>query len=131
MLKALRFFFDVLRLTLFVFVLLQAGSYSYLSYKLKNQTKNTRNMLRTKDDNNHDINRNLSLVDVLKSISDDKSLSIFGLIADVNSNGEITLKKLGLSNKQHHSRISQMMATGLIERQNGRYYLTSFGKVIV
>ena len=68
-----------------------------------------------------EINNILSVTDVLKSISDDKSLSIFQLIADVNSNGEISLKKLGLSSKQYYSRISSM---------RGRYYLTSFGKVI-
>ncbi len=73
---------------------------------------------------------NLSLADVLKSISNDKSLSIFQLIAKVNSNGEIILKKLGLTRKQYYSKISAMMKAGLIKRQNGRYYLTPFGKVI-
>jgi hypothetical protein len=73
---------------------------------------------------------NISLADVLKSISDDKSLSIFQLISDVNSNGEIILKKLDLSMKQYYSRISAMMASDLIKRQMGRYYLTPFGKVI-
>jgi hypothetical protein len=71
-----------------------------------------------------------SLADVLRSISDDKSLSIFQLISDVNSNGEISLKKLGLSTKQYYPRISAMMAIDLIKRQRGRYYLTPFGKVI-
>jgi hypothetical protein len=74
---------------------------------------------------------NISLGDVLKSISDDKRLSIFQLIGNVNYNGEIiSLKKLGLSRKQYYSRISAMMATDLIKRQSGRYYLTPFGKVI-
>jgi hypothetical protein len=73
---------------------------------------------------------NISLADVLKSISDDKSLSIFRLIGDVNSNGEISLKKLGLNRGQYYSRISAMMATDMIKRQSGRYYLTPFGKVI-
>ena len=71
-----------------------------------------------------------SLADVLRSISDDKSLSIFRLIGDVNSNGEISLKRLGLSSKQYYSKMSAMMATGLIKRQRGIYYLTPFGKVI-
>jgi predicted transcriptional regulator len=73
---------------------------------------------------------NISLADVLNSLSDDKSLSIFKLISDVNSDGEIILKKLGLSTKQYYSRISAMMTTDLIKRQRGRYYLTPFGKVI-
>ena len=76
------------------------------------------------------ITNNLSLADVLKSISDDKSLSIFQLIADVNSNGEIILKKVGLTRKQYYSKISAMMKADLIKRQSGRYHLTPFGKVI-
>src|ERR1051326_5933670 len=74
--------------------------------------------------------KNLSFPGVLKSISDDKSLSIFQLIADVNSNGEIILKKLGLTRKQYYSKISTMMKAGLIKRQSGEYRLTPFGKVI-
>jgi predicted transcriptional regulator len=79
----------------------------------------------------HNKSNKISLADVLKSISHDKSLSIFELIGDVNSNnGEISLKKLGLSRKQYYYRISSMMAADLIKRQRGRYYLTPFGKVI-
>jgi hypothetical protein len=73
---------------------------------------------------------NMSVPDVLKAISDDKSFALFQLIANVNSNGEIILKKLGLSSKQYYSRISTMMTAGLIKRQRGRYYLTPFGKII-
>ena len=72
----------------------------------------------------------ISLADVLKSISDDKSLSIFRLIADAKSNGKISLKKLGLTRKQYYSRTSAMMTNGLIKRQSGRYYLTPFDKVV-
>jgi DNA-binding Lrp family transcriptional regulator len=73
---------------------------------------------------------NISLADVLKSIYDDKSLSIFQLIADINSNGEISIKKLGLSRKQYYSRISAMVKNGLIKRHSGRYYFTALGKVV-
>jgi predicted transcriptional regulator len=59
-----------------------------------------------------------------------KPLSIFLTIADTNSNGEISSKKLGLSRKQYYSRISAMVETDLIKRHSGRYYLTPFGKVI-
>jgi DNA-binding HxlR family transcriptional regulator len=80
---------------------------------------------------NNKSNNNIPLADILKSISDDKSLSIFQLIGDADSNnGEISLKKLGLSRKQYYSRMSAMMETGLIRRQSGRYCLTAFGKVI-
>jgi predicted transcriptional regulator len=87
-------------------------------------------MLNPEDSNDADINITSSYADVIKSISDEKSVSIFKLIADTNSNGEISLKKSGLSSKQYHSRVSQMKATGLIKRKSGKYYLSSLGKVI-
>jgi hypothetical protein len=72
----------------------------------------------------------ISLADVLKSISNEKSLSMFRSIGDKHSNGEVNLRKLGLTSKQYYSRLSAMMEAGLINRQSGRYYLTAFGKVI-
>ena len=72
----------------------------------------------------------MSLAGVLESISDDKSLSIFQLIGDEKSNGKISIKKLGLSTKQYYTRISAMVETGLIKRQNGIYCITPFGKAI-
>ena len=40
----------------------------------------------------YDKTNNMSLPDVLKTISDDKSFAVFQLIANVNSNREIILK---------------------------------------
>jgi hypothetical protein len=75
---------------------------------------------------------NKSLANVLKSISDDKILSIFQAIAaDANyNNGEIGLNKLHLSRRLYYYKISTMRKTGLIKRRRGRYYLTPFGKVV-
>jgi hypothetical protein len=53
----------------------------------------------------------LSLAAILKSISDDKSLLIFLMIAEAYPDGA-------------------MMKTDLIKRHSGRYFLTPFGKVI-
>jgi predicted transcriptional regulator len=81
-------------------------------------------------DNNIDTSKK-SLAAVLKSISDDKSLSIFQTIANASSSTEqISLTRLSLTRKQYYSKISAMMKVGLIKRQSGRYYLTPFGKVI-
>jgi predicted transcriptional regulator len=74
--------------------------------------------------------KNLSLPGVLKTISDDKSFEILQLIANINSNGEIILKKLPLTRKQYYSKISAMTKASIISRRNKRYYLTPFGKVI-
>jgi predicted transcriptional regulator len=74
--------------------------------------------------------KNLSLPGVLKTISDDKSFEILQLIANINSNGEIILKKLPLTRKQYYSKISAMTKASIISRRSKRYYLTPFGKVI-
>ena len=74
--------------------------------------------------------KNLSLPGVLKTISDDKSFEILQLIAHINSNGEIILKKLPLTRKQYYSKISAMTKASIISRRSKRYYLTPFGKVI-
>jgi hypothetical protein len=95
------------------------------SYYNKSEHKNT-----AKRYNKTNNNISLSLSGVLKRISDYKSLLILQAIADANSNGEISPKKLGLSRKQYYTRISAMVESDLIKRQTGRYYLTAFGKVI-
>jgi predicted metal-binding transcription factor (methanogenesis marker protein 9) len=77
----------------------------------------------------HNKSNKVPLADVLKSISDNRSLSIFQLIGDASSDRGIILRKLGLSRNQYY-RISAMLATDLIRREKRRYYLTPFGKVI-
>ena len=75
-------------------------------------------------------NDKISLACVLKSISDEISLSIFKAIADANYNGTIHLRKLNLTHKRYYSRMNQLTRAGLTKRKSGSYFLTRFGKVI-
>jgi hypothetical protein len=47
-----------------------------------------------------------SITDVLKKISDDKSLTFFNTIAVSNGDKHIPLKEMDLSAKQYYSRVS-------------------------
>jgi hypothetical protein len=67
---------------------------------------------------------------ILDAISDKKGSDIFKSIALATSNTDILITKLKLTRKQYYSRMSSLVKTGLVKRQNGRYLLTSFGKVI-
>src|ERR687892_410684 len=67
---------------------------------------------------------------ILKKISDDKTLSLFNSIAISNRDKYIHLRETSLSPKQYYSRISGLMAAGLIRRQRGRYSLTLMGKIV-
>jgi hypothetical protein len=72
----------------------------------------------------------ISLVEILKSICDDKGLVLFDTIALTNGETEIQIRKMGLTTKQYYSRVSKLMKADLIRRKNGRYSLTILGKVV-
>jgi predicted transcriptional regulator len=69
----------------------------------------------------------LSITDTLKAISDDKSLMLFNTIV---LDGSILINRLNLTRKQYYSRMSELTSAGLVRRINGKYSVTSFGKVV-
>nr|MDQ6864094.1 hypothetical protein [Thermoproteota archaeon] len=74
----------------------------------------------------------ISKNDILDAISDKRASDIFRSIAlaNSNSNSDILITQLKLTRKQYYSRMSSLKDAGLVKRQNGRYLLTAFGKVI-
>ena len=71
-----------------------------------------------------------SITDVLKKISDDKTLTLFNTIAVSNGDKYIPLKEMNLTTKQYYSRLSGLLNAGLIKRHKGKYSLTLLGKVV-
>lgn len=67
---------------------------------------------------------------ILKRIADDKALILFNSIALLDGNAHIALKEMRLTTKQYYSRISGLTNAGLIKRNQGKYFLTSLGKVV-
>ena len=67
---------------------------------------------------------------ILRKISDDKTLTLFNSIAISMGDRNIHLKEMSLTPKQYYSRISGLMAAGLIRRQRGKYSLTLMGKIV-
>jgi predicted transcriptional regulator len=76
---------------------------------------------------------------ILRSLSDKNSLELFKSIAHpeegfVNKNHPLTSQELisiiKLTRKQYYSRISTLISSGLVKRSNGKYLLTSLGKII-
>lgn len=69
--------------------------------------------------------------DLLKAISDDKSLCIFNTIGLAqNHDSDILIRNMGLSRKQFYLRVSRLMQLGLVDRYGRRYNLTSLGKIL-
>ena len=66
--------------------------------------------------------------DVLKAISDSKSLDMFRSIARGNvENEELTR---GLSRKQYYFRMRRLLKAGLVQRIKGSFSLTCLGAVV-
>ena len=72
----------------------------------------------------------MSKIGILSTISERKGSDIFKSIATMTTNTDVLITKLKLTRKQYYSRMSNLVKLGLVKRQNGRYLLTSFGKVI-
>lgn len=82
----------------------------------------------------------LSGAKVLSAIADDKSWNLFSSIAitsDPTSNGQesgdggqILISRMNLTRRQYYQRISRLKSLGLINRKNGRYSLSSFGRIL-
>ena len=71
-----------------------------------------------------------SIVNLLSAISDDKALTLFKTIAFENTDSETLLNRTKLSRKQYYSRIADLIKAGLVKRKSGRYFLTSYGKIV-
>jgi hypothetical protein len=72
----------------------------------------------------------VSVSGTLSAISNDKSLVLFNTIALANGDSSILISRLNLTRKQYYSRMSDLTNAGVIRRKNGKYFLTSFGKVV-
>ena len=72
----------------------------------------------------------VSVSDTLSAISDDKSLVLFNTIALASGDSSILISRLNLTRKQYYSRMSDLINAGLVRRMNGKYFVTSFGKVV-
>jgi hypothetical protein len=76
------------------------------------------------------VKSHTSAASVLRAIADDKSLELFGTVAQEISDSRNLKSKIKLTRKQYYSRLSRMTREGLVRRKNGKYVLTSFGKIV-
>ncbi|MBV9176869.1 MAG: hypothetical protein JO297_07505 [Nitrososphaeraceae archaeon] len=71
-----------------------------------------------------------STANILKAISDDKSLDLFKIIAFENPDSDTLLSRTKLTRKQYYYRIADLIKAGLVKRKYGKYFLSTTGKVV-
>jgi predicted transcriptional regulator len=67
---------------------------------------------------------------VLRTIADEKSLELFTTVALERIDSRELKRKIKLTRKQYYSRLSRMTRVGLVRRKNGKYTLTTLGKIV-
>ena len=72
----------------------------------------------------------VSVEDVLKAVSDSKSLDMFRSIAKGRIESEVLKQTKELSKKQYHFRMRRLLKAGLIQRIKGSFSLTCLGAVV-
>lgn len=77
------------------------------------------------------MSKNVSMRNVFRVLSDQQTERLFKAIIDSkDAESQILILESGLSKRQYYDRIKNLLKSGLIWRQKGRYELSSFGKVI-
>jgi hypothetical protein len=73
----------------------------------------------------------ISVADTLSALSDDKSVAIFNTVAfTLSLDTEVVMTRLALTRKQYYLRMNRLVRSGLVMRKNGKYFLSSLGKVV-
>ena len=67
---------------------------------------------------------------IFRALSDDKSLTLFNTVALSPGNSNFLTRNLYVTRKQYYSKMEQLSKQGLVARENGKYYLTTMGKII-
>jgi len=76
------------------------------------------------------MNSSPQISEVLKTISDDKALTLFNTVALSTGKTDMLLSTMNLTRKQYYSKMERLSKQGLLVRKGGRYYLTTLGKVL-
>jgi DNA-binding HxlR family transcriptional regulator len=74
--------------------------------------------------------------EILKMVMNENTLKILNQIIDnKNSNNDtdgniLSITKIGLTRKQFYTKLNELTTKGLVKKEKGKYYLTTFGKII-
>jgi hypothetical protein len=72
----------------------------------------------------------ISKLQVLQAISDSLSLELLEAVAKKAATSDDYMQMLDISRKQYYGRSSRLVNADLIKPIDGRYFLTSFGKLV-
>jgi len=72
----------------------------------------------------------VSTLQVLEALSDQISIDLFNTVAKNVTTSENIIQILDITRKEYYVRSSRLLKISLIKRQDGRFSITAFGKLI-
>jgi DNA-binding HxlR family transcriptional regulator len=73
--------------------------------------------------------------EISKMVMNENTLKILNQIIDNNNNDDkdentLSITKIGLTRKQFYTKLNELTTRGLVKREKGKYYLTTFGNIV-
>ena len=73
--------------------------------------------------------------EILKLVMNENTLKILNQIVNNNNNKDedentLSITKIGLTRKQFYTKLNELTTRGLVKREKGKYYLTTFGNIV-
>ena len=70
--------------------------------------------------------------EVLKLIMNENTLKILNQIIDNDNTvgNTLSITKINLTRKQFYTKLNELIKKGFIKKEKGKYYLTTFGKIV-
>jgi DNA-binding HxlR family transcriptional regulator len=71
--------------------------------------------------------------EILKMVINEITLKILNQIIDDNDDrvgSTLSITKIGITRKQFYIKLSELTTKGFIKKEKGKYYLTTFGKIV-
>ena len=73
--------------------------------------------------------------EISKMVMNENTLKILNQIIDNNNNNDkdgniLSITKIGLTRKQFYTKLNELTTRGLVKREKGKYYLTTFGNIV-
>jgi predicted transcriptional regulator len=73
--------------------------------------------------------------EISKMVMNENTLKILNQIIDNNNNNDkdentLSITKIGLTRKQFYTKLNELTTQGLVKKEKGKYYLTTFGNIV-
>ena len=75
--------------------------------------------------------------EIVKMVTNENTLKILNQIIDYNNSNNnykdgntLSISKIGLTRKQFYTKLNELITSGIIKKEKGKYCLTTFGKIV-